>query len=203
MSQVNMQTIRMDVTRRAESAPITSDRVRAAWHGTIERHGLRLHTVSVSEPDRTPFCALVANNVFNAVGMCTPAEVTSKPRKERARTAAAGDKAMAKNRTEAKRGDAEALKLLTSVEAERARVEAENARSVAPMATERERSRLEAMPGPIEHLVKPAERIVTLSINHRSGHGGRGANAAGEARAASRVARFVDRSAPCRSPCRR
>ena len=95
----------------------------------------------------------------------------------RARIAAESDKATAKDRTEAKREEAEAFKLLklAEAEAERARIEAENARSEALVAMEMEKARLKAMPEIIAQMVKPAERIDKISINHVTGLGARGA----------------------------
>ncbi|GKY90100.1 flotillin family protein [Sinisalibacter aestuarii] len=429
ISRVNMQTIRMDVTRRGESALITKDRmrvdvsaefyasvvpsadaiaraaqtlgrrtfqpdelkalidgmmvdalravaaqmtmdqlhedraefvreVRDALHGTIERYGLQLDSVSLTELDQTPFSALDDNNAFNAVGMRKLAEVISKSKKERAqiegdsevevrrtameasrrkleidleerraeiaqaqeveslmaaqlaevarrkadaereaaharirmeqeiqsadiarelavreaeiaqaralqiaeqdrqiqisaksqeesraraeadtaraeavkaeeaiqtarqlaeaerrkqvallaaqqdaetaatraRIAAESEKATAKDRKEAKREEAEAVKLLklAEAEAERARIEAENARSDALMAMELEKMRLQAMPGIVAQMVKPAEKIDRISINHISGLGARGGVEPGEAKAGSPVSQIVD-----------
>ncbi len=94
----------------------------------------------------------------------------------RARIAAESDKATAKDRREAKREEAEAMKFLklAEVEAERARIDAENARSDALMAMELEKLRLKSMPGIIEQMVKPAEKIDSISINHITGLGNKG-----------------------------
>lgn len=112
----------------------------------------------------------------------------------RARIAAESDKATAKDRSAAKREEAEAMKFLkiAEAEAERARIEAENARSEALMAMEMERMRLQAMPGIIEQMVKPAEKIDTISINHVSGLGTSRGGEADEARASSPVSQIVD-----------
>lgn len=91
----------------------------------------------------------------------------------RARIAAESEKATARDRRAAKAEEAEAMKYLklAEAEAERARIEAENARSDAIIAMEIEKARLEAMPGIIAEMVKPAEKIQGISINHISGFG--------------------------------
>lgn len=82
---------------------------------------------------------------------------------EESRAQAAADVARAE--------EAVALKTLKLAEAEatRARIEAENARSDAIVAMELEKARLEAMPKILAEVVKPAEKIQGISINHVSG----------------------------------
>ena len=48
---------------------------------------------------------------------------------------------------------------------------AENARSDALMELEREKARLAALPGIVSEMVKPAEKIKGININHVSGLG--------------------------------
>ncbi|MEM9474149.1 MAG: flotillin domain-containing protein [Pseudomonadota bacterium] len=98
----------------------------------------------------------------------------------RARIAAASDKATAADRKAAKMEEAEALKAveLARAEADLARIKAENARSDALVAMELEKSRLEALPKIVSEMVKPAEKIKGISINHVSGLGGGGQAAA-------------------------
>ena len=81
---------------------------------------------------------------------------------------------------------------LAKAEAERARIDAENARSEALAALELEKARLAAMPRIIEQMVKPAEKIDKISINHITGLGSRGNGASGEQGAASPVSQIVD-----------
>lgn len=92
----------------------------------------------------------------------------------RARIAAQGDKAAAADKRAAREEEAEANKALrlAEAEAERARIEAENARSDAVIAMELEKARLAALPGIVAELVKPAEKISGISINHIGGLGG-------------------------------
>jgi hypothetical protein len=67
---------------------------------------------------------------------------------------------------------------LARAEAERAHIEAANARTEALVAMELEKARLEALPKIVGEMVKPAEKITGISINHLSGLGGHGANGA-------------------------
>lgn len=94
----------------------------------------------------------------------------------RARIAAENDKATAKDRRAAKEEEALAMKAveLAKAEATLARINAENARSEAIVAMELEKARLENLPKIIAEMVKPAEKIKGISVNHISGVGGSG-----------------------------
>lgn len=90
---------------------------------------------------------------------------------ERARITAAADQEVAKAKGAVKREEAAALKevRLAEAEAEAARIKAENTRSEALMAMEMEKTRLAAMPAIVAEMVKPAEKISGIHINHISG----------------------------------
>jgi len=94
---------------------------------------------------------------------------------------AESQKTVAKDRTIAKREEAEAFKVmrLAEIEAEKAMIEAENQRSEALIALELEKTRLAALPGILSEMVKPAEKIKGISINHVTGLGGTGGAASG------------------------
>ena len=94
----------------------------------------------------------------------------------RAAIAAESEKATAKDKAAARREEAEAEKAVKLAEAEaaRARIEAENARSDALVAMELEKARLEAMPRIVGEMVKPAEKINSINVNHVTGLGGSG-----------------------------
>ncbi len=113
---------------------------------------------------------------------------------ERARIAAESDRATAKDRTEAKREEAEAMKLLklAEVEADLARINAQNARSEALAALEMERLRLEAMPGIVAQMVKPAEKIDSITIHQLGGLGARGQGAEVSGERSSPMSQIVD-----------
>jgi len=98
----------------------------------------------------------------------------------RAAIAAESDKDTAKDKAEAVKeaSDAEKVVKLAEAEAIRARIEAENTRSDASVAMELEKARLEAMPKIVSEMVKPAEKINSININHLSG-GGFGGGTAG------------------------
>ena len=89
----------------------------------------------------------------------------------RAAVAADSDKATAKDKAAALRENSEAQKAVGLAEAEvdRARIEAANTRSDAVIALELEKARLEALPKIVSEMVKPAEKIKGISINHISG----------------------------------
>ena len=91
----------------------------------------------------------------------------------RAAIAAENEKATAKDKAAARREEAEANKAveMVAVEAQRARIEAENARTDALVAMELEKARLAAMPKIIGEMVKPAEKINSINVNHVSGLG--------------------------------
>lgn len=97
----------------------------------------------------------------------------------RARVAAESDAATAADKAAARRAEAEAQKAvdLARAEALRARIDAENARSEALVAMEMEKARLEALPRILAEMVKPAEKITGISINHISGLRGDGGGA--------------------------
>ncbi|OAN75247.1 flotillin [Sulfitobacter sp. EhC04] len=89
----------------------------------------------------------------------------------RAKIAAASDKATAADKTAAKREEAEALKAmkLAETEANLAQISAENARSEAQVKMALELARLNALPQILAEMVKPAEKINGISINHITG----------------------------------
>ena len=99
--------------------------------------------------------------------------------------AAASEKATAADKLAAKIEEAAAIKAvrLAEAEAERAAIEARNARSEAQVAMELELARLKAMPDIVAQMVKPAEKIKGININHVTGLSG----AAGSSEANSKT----------------
>ncbi len=106
------------------------------------------------------------------------AEADAKTAAARAKIVAESDVATAKDKAAARREEAEATKavLIAEAEANRARIEAENARSDALVAMELEKARLEAMPKIVGEMVKPAEKIKSINVNHVTGLGGGGSS---------------------------
>ena len=90
---------------------------------------------------------------------------------ERVRISSEADKIAAKTRGVIRREEAETLRIMKQAEAdgEAARIAAENSRSEAAAALELEKTRLEAMPKIVAEMVKPAEKISNISVNHVSG----------------------------------
>lgn len=89
----------------------------------------------------------------------------------RARITAEADQEVAKVKGVIRREEAASMKVykLAEAEAEAARIKAENSRSDASMALEAERIRLEKLPAIVSEMVKPAEKIKGININHISG----------------------------------
>ena len=101
------------------------------------------------------------------------AEQDAEANASRARITAAADQEVAKAKGTIRREEAASMKVyrLAEAEAEAARIKAENARSEALMAMELEKARLEAMPGIVREMMKPAEKIKGININHVTGMG--------------------------------
>ncbi len=89
------------------------------------------------------------------------------------------DQIAARTRGLIKREEAETLRILKQAEAdgEAARIKAENSRSPELAAMELEKARLTALPAIIGEMVKPAEKIKGISINHITGLGRAGESA--------------------------
>ena len=109
----------------------------------------------------------------------------------RARITAEADQEVAKVKGVIRREEAASLKIykLAEAEAEAARIKAENGRSDAAMALEAERIRLDRLPAILSEVVKPAEKIKGISINHISGLDRSGGNGTG---APSPVSQTID-----------
>ena len=105
--------------------------------------------------------------------------------------AAESEKATAKDKADARREAAEAEKAvkLADAEANKALIDAENSRSDSLVALELEKARLAAMPRIIGEMVKPAEKINAININHLSGGWG---GKAGDATARPATATALD-----------
>ena len=89
--------------------------------------------------------------------------------------------------------EAEKKELLAKAEGTAALVKAENAQSEALMRLKLDRDRLKTLPGVVEHLMKPAEKIETIRINHISGIGSSGGGAgSGESGEKSAINQAVD-----------
>lgn len=81
---------------------------------------------------------------------------------------------------------------LAEVEAEAARIKAQNARSDALAALEMEKMRLDAMPGIVSQMVKPAEKIDSITIHNVNGLGARGQGGGERTEPGSPVSQIVD-----------
>ena len=79
------------------------------------------------------------------------------------------------------RADAAKDELLAEAEGQSALIEAENARSDELIKMKVDLAKLDALPDIVGQMVKPAEKIDSIRINHITGFGGVGGGAAGGA----------------------
>ena len=87
--------------------------------------------------------------------------------------------------------EAEKTELLARAEGQAALIEAENAQSADLMKLKLDRDRLKTLPGVVEKMMKPAEKIETIRINHITGMPG-GGGGGGEGGEKSAVNQAVD-----------
>jgi len=115
----------------------------------------------VAEAERRKTLALMAAEQ-EAEAQALRVEITSK-----------SDQVQAKARDAIRREEAETLRILKQAEAdgEAARITAENQRSPELLSFEAEKARLAALPKIVAEMVKPAEKIKGISINHVTGLG--------------------------------
>ncbi len=91
------------------------------------------------------------------------------------------------------RARAEKDELLARAEGTAALISAENAQSAELMRLKLDQDRLRTLPGVVEHLMRPAEKIETIRINHISGVGtGVGGGGSGEQGEKSAINQAVD-----------
>lgn len=154
----------------------------------VEADAARAEAVKAAEAVETARATAEAERRANLARIAAEAEATAAA--ARVAITAESEKATAKDKAAARREAAEAEKAVKLAEAEatRARIEAENARSDALVAMELERARLEAMPRIVGEMVKPAEKIKSINVNHVTGLGG----SSGDAGPKSPVASAMD-----------
>jgi uncharacterized membrane protein YqiK len=101
------------------------------------------------------------------------AEQEAEAQAARVRITSQSDQVAAKARGIIRREEAETLRIVRQAEAdgEAARIAAENGRSPELVALELEKAKLSALPAIIGEMVKPAEKITGISINHITGLG--------------------------------
>lgn len=101
----------------------------------------------------------------------------------RAAITAQSNKITAKDKAEAKREEnmAEKARKMAEVEVLAAHISAENTRTGATVAADLEKAKLDALPRIVSEMVKPAEKIKSININHLSGGGFGGAGSGDKA----------------------
>ncbi len=187
-SELSAAEARIDMERRIEIAEIErnqasaiADRDREIALSTKSQEESRART----EAEQARVEAILAAEAVETARAKAEAErraelariaAESEARAAAARSAisAESEKNTAADKAAAHREAAEADKAakLAEAEANRARIEAENSRSDAVIAMELEKARLEAMPEIVAQLVKPAEKIESINVNHVTGLGG-------------------------------
>lgn len=137
-----------------ESNILTSEKSQAESKAQVDADAALVEAVKSGE------AVITARKIAKAERQLEIAVVAAR---QKAKTA--GEKA------DARRISADALKheSLASAEGMRARIEAENKRSPAIIAMEVEKARLKAVPKVVSEMVKPAEKIKSININHLSG----------------------------------
>jgi uncharacterized membrane protein YqiK len=138
----------------------------------VDADGARAEAVKAAEAVETARAMADAQRRADLARIAAEAEANTAA--ARAKIVAQSDKATAKDKADARREAAEAEKAVKIAEADanRARIEAENSRSDALVAMELEKARLEAMPRIVAEMVKPAEKIKSINVNHVTGLGG-------------------------------
>ena len=131
----------------------------------------RAQAIKASEAVETARAMAVAERSAKLAEVTAKSEATAAA--VQATITAENEKATAKDKAAVRREEAEAHKAveLAAVAVQRARIDAENARTDALVAMEIEKVRLEAMPKIIGEMVKPAEKINSINVNHVSGLG--------------------------------
>jgi len=137
-----------------------------------EADAARAEAVKAAQSVETARALAEAERRAELAKIAARADATAKA--ARAAIEAESEKTTAKDRADARREEAEAEKAvrMAEVAASRARIEAENARTDALVALEFEKVRLEAMPKIMSEMVKPAEKINSINVNHVTGLGG-------------------------------
>ena len=135
----------------------------------IEADAAQADAVQASEAVETARAQAVAERQSHIARI--QAESQARAAAAKAEIAAQNQRAIAKDQADAVReaADAQRAAEMAQAEARRARLEAENTRSDALIAMELEKARLEAMPKIVGEMVKPAEKIKAINVNHVTG----------------------------------
>lgn len=116
---------------------------------------------AMAEADRRQKLALLSAE-SDANASARKAQISAESQRETARILGEASRETA---------DADKVVKLAEADAHRAYLEANNARSDAMIAMELEKSRLASLPDIVREMVKPAEKIKAININHLSGTG--------------------------------
>lgn len=184
-SELQAAKARIDMEQKIESAEIQRDQ---ALHMAERDRDIALHVKSLEQrnaeisADNARAEAVKASEAVNTIKAVAEverrnsvallsAESEAKAKARREQIAAESERDTAKDIADARREAADADKSVKLAEAEsyKARIEAENSRSESLIAMEIEKARLESLPHIVREMVKPAEKIKSININHLSG----------------------------------
>ena len=187
-SELSVTMARIDLERTIQTAEVTREQALNIAQKDSEiaiAAKSQEESLAQSNADVARAGAILASESIETARSTAQAERRVKldgiARQGEARTAAAqetirseNEKAVAKDKAAVRREAADADKAvkLADSDAVRAHIDAENSRSPALIAMELEKARLEAMPKIISEMVKPAEKIKAINVNHITGLGG-------------------------------
>lgn len=191
-SELLVAEARIEMERRIQTAEIERDR---QLEIALQDRQISIAAKSQEESRAGAEADAARALAATAAGAVETAKATSEAERQReitligARAEAEADAARAVIRSEAERATAkdiaaakrEAVETnkiaqLAEAEAVLARIIAENTRSDSTAAIEMEKARLQALPGILAEMVKPAEKIKSINVTHLSGgFGGAGA----------------------------
>lgn len=157
--EIAQQDKQIHLSAKSEESSAANARATAAKAAVIQAEQ-ELETLrQMAEANRRRELALLA------------AEQQAESEAARVRISTESDKLAAKTRGIIKREEAETLRIMKQAEADAAAamIAAENGRTPESQSLELERLKLRAMPGIVEQMVKPIEKIDGISINHISG----------------------------------
>lgn len=134
----------------------------------------RTEAIEAAEAAETTRARAEAHRRADLGRIAAEAEASAAATRARIEADTARETAVAKAEAQRIADEAEKQSRLSQAETRRAAIEAENTRSDAIVAMEMEKVRLEAMPKIVSEMVKPAEKINSINVNHVSGLGGSG-----------------------------
>lgn len=135
----------------------------------IEADQARANAVLASEAVETARAIAEAERRQSLSLLAAESDANASARKAQIQAESARQTAKLLAEASRENADADKLRKLAEAEAHRAYLDANNSRSDAVIAMELEKARLASLPGIVREMVKPAEKIKAININHLSG----------------------------------